>query len=273
MKWRCTWCGKPHESNDPPCDECGHNKFEEAVVRADEAPDDGTVDTGTTYVWRCENCGRDHVKNNPPCSRCHHHDLTKVEQTYDDVERDLETPSWFEVAKPYAPVLLVFGVIVALFATGIVSPSIIPGIGPPSMPDAPGEADGAAGLEFETTEAEVHALLEAEREESRTYDESLAAFAEYQNRGGVAIEYDGAQPDPVEPGDFGVECGGDLVGGPLVLSDVDLEEYADESALAEDVSSAVLDVVGDDAVSGSDAEGLDIHETPDGSLAVFYVAC
>ncbi|AXR78122.1 hypothetical protein [Natrarchaeobaculum sulfurireducens] len=272
MKWRCTWCGKPHESNDPPCDECGHNKFEEAVVRTGDEPEPKTVDTGTTYVWRCESCGRDHVKNNPPCSRCHHHDLKKVEQTYDDVERDLETPGWLEVARPYLPVFVVVGLVFALFATGIVSPSIIPGIGSPSPPDAPGEGSEVAGLDLETVEPEVHAQLEAERDESRTYDERLAAFAEYQNRVNVIVEHDDGQPDPVSPDEFGVECDGDLVGGPFVF-EIDPTAYDDEADLAGDVATELLEATGDELRTGHSSEGLDLHVTPDGTIAVFYVAC
>ncbi|MEF8830385.1 MAG: hypothetical protein V5A23_02475, partial [Halobacteriales archaeon] len=64
MKYRCEWCGKPHERNDPPCDNCGHHSFERAVVpkAPEEAPEE--------YVWVCPECGRVHPRNSPPCSRC-----------------------------------------------------------------------------------------------------------------------------------------------------------------------------------------------------------
>ena len=64
MEWRCEWCGKPHEENDPPCDECGHGSFERAVVPT------GPEGDGETLLWICPECGREHVRNNPPCSRC-----------------------------------------------------------------------------------------------------------------------------------------------------------------------------------------------------------
>lgn len=291
MKWRCTWCGKPHESNDPPCDSCGHNVFEEAVVRADESddstvdstvdelqdidPETGTVETGTTYVWRCQDCGRDHVKFNPPCSRCGNHDLEKTEQHYDDVEHDLDTPSWLEVAKPYLPVFAVVGIVFALFATGIVSPSIIPGLGPPSAPDAPGDDAAAAGLEFETVETEVYAQLEAERSEPRTADAGLADFAEYFNRLNVAAEYGTAdqQPELVEPADFGVSCTAEPSGGPLSLENHDPTAYDDEADLADAIATAILEAYDDETTSGAELEGLDIHETPEESLSVFYATC
>jgi len=63
MKWRCEWCGKPHEENDPPCGNCGHGTFERAVVQQANEQD-------STTVWVCTDCGREHTKHSPPCSRC-----------------------------------------------------------------------------------------------------------------------------------------------------------------------------------------------------------
>lgn len=73
MKWRCDWCGKPHERNDPPCDNCGHHSFERAVVPS--VPDDG----GGPIEWVCTECGRSHPRHSPPCSRCGHTTLEKRE--------------------------------------------------------------------------------------------------------------------------------------------------------------------------------------------------
>ncbi|WP_049925007.1 hypothetical protein [Halopiger goleimassiliensis] len=275
MKWRCTWCGKPHAENDPPCDNCGHNTFEKAVVRADEAAtDDGTVDTGTTYVWRCQHCGRDHVKFTPPCSRCGNHDLEKIEQTYDDVERDLDTPSWFEVAKPYLPVIAVVGLVVALFATGIVPPSILPGVGAPSPPDASGNPVEAAGLDLEATETVIHDRLETKREsESRSYDDDLAAYAEYRNRALVAAEFDGERVEGASPDEFGVDCSGSVTAQSVVFPGVDLEAIDDEAALADAVATGLATNV-EAATTGRYAlEGVDLHETPDETLAATYATC
>ncbi|APW99031.1 hypothetical protein CHINAEXTREME_15175 [Halobiforma lacisalsi AJ5] len=273
MKWRCTWCGKPHEENDPPCDNCGHNKFERAIVREGD-PDDRqsteTVDTGTTYVWECPNCGREHVRNNPPCSRCGNPELEKTEQTYDDVERELDTPGWFEVARPYLPVFAVVGVVVLLFVTGIVPPEILPGIGAPEPPEASGNGSVAGGLDLEATEGEIHERLEADRQGSRSYDESLAAFAEYQNRGFVAMEYDDAQPEPVSPDEFGVECAVDLSGDRIALSGPD--EYENEGELADTVAEQLLAASDVSTADGPAAEGVDVHAV-EGTIYVTYVAC
>ncbi|TYT61147.1 hypothetical protein [Natrialba swarupiae] len=281
MKWRCSWCGKPHEENDPPCDSCGHNSFEKAVVRADEKPASSsgkTVDTGTTYVWRCTDCGRDHVRNNPPCSRCHNHDLEKIEQTYDDVDDELETPSWLEVAKPYIPAFAVIGVVALLFATGIIPASILPGIGAPSPPDAPGEGADAAGIDLEATEGEIHERLEAERAaidaDSRAYDDGLAGYAEYMNRAFVMIDYEDERPDGVQPDDFGAECATRPTGGQLPLADGPISAFDDEGALAEAVADGLLESeIGDAVRTGSDSEGVDLHVGPDGDVYVYYVAC
>ncbi|WP_339103693.1 hypothetical protein [Haloterrigena salinisoli] len=291
MKWRCTWCGKPHAENDPPCDNCGHNTFEKAIVRegeeegnageqattasSDPAVDTGvteteTVDTGTTYVWRCRDCGRDHVKYNPPCSRCGNHDLEKIKQTYDDVDGELQTSSWLEVAKPYAPILAVIVVVAALFATGVVPLSVIPGVGAPSPPDAPGEGSQAAGIDLEATEGEIHDRLEDARESTRSYDDGLAAYAEYNNRAYVANQYDGTQSEGVEPGDFGTDCGNTVVSGQVTPA-LSIDDYDDEAALADDVASGLGT---NDAVTAPEyeREGLDLHVV-EGSIYVHYAAC
>ena len=89
MKWRCGWCGKPQERNDPPCDNCGHHAFEKAVVPL--APESGTGPT----VWVCESCGRSHPRNRPPCSRCGHTKLKKeVQSREDDFDTEPETEPW-----------------------------------------------------------------------------------------------------------------------------------------------------------------------------------
>ncbi len=277
MKWRCTWCGKPHETNDPPCDNCGHGSFERAVVRE---PDPETVDTGPTYVWTCTDCGRDHVKNSPPCSRCGNPTLEKREQEYADVERDLETPSWLEVARPYAPIIAVLAVVIGLFATGIVPPSILPGIGTPTPPDAPGDGEVAAGLDLETVETEIYDRLEDERRAegapTRTYDEGLAAFAEYRNRQVVVANVEEREPDdPPELSDFDTTCSGAIVlGSPQVIVD-DLDAYENESELAADVASGLLENrdYRTEALADRDAEAVDVHVGPDDEVFVTYVAC
>jgi uncharacterized OB-fold protein len=81
MEWRCEWCGKPHEENDPPCDNCGHGKFERAVVRQGSSGN-----ANSTVVWVCTDCGREHTKHSPPCSRCNNSTLERQEKTISDDE-------------------------------------------------------------------------------------------------------------------------------------------------------------------------------------------
>jgi ribosomal protein L37E len=80
MRWRCEWCGKPHEENDPPCDNCGHGKFEEAVVQQAGAGDG----QDSMLVWVCTACGREHAKNSPPCSRCNNATFERREKVVTD---------------------------------------------------------------------------------------------------------------------------------------------------------------------------------------------
>ncbi|MDF9746671.1 hypothetical protein [Natrinema salsiterrestre] len=286
MKWRCTRCGKPHAEDDPPCDECGHNAFEKAIVRVDdrEAQSDagsesipsGTVETGPAFVWACTNCGREHVRNTPPCSRCGNPDLERIEQTYEGLERDLDTPTWFEVSKPYLPVFAGIAVVIALFATGIVPPSILPGIGPPSPPDAPGEGIEAGGLDLGDTEALIHQRLEDEREpsESRTYDDGLAAYAEYRNRYLVASEFADEAPEGANPDAFDHQCGDTRPQeGLAVLSGVSVGEYGDEEEFADDIVAELLSRYDDGIRTGFDREGVDVHVAPNGDIYVFYATC
>ena len=275
MKWRCTWCGKPHEENDPPCDNCGHNKFEEAVVRDESggAGETGTVDTGTQYLWICADCGRQHMRNNPPCSRCGSHDLEKTEQDYEDVERELETPSWFEVAKPYLPAFAVIGIVALLFATGIVPPSILPGIGPPPMPDAPGNASEASGIDLEAAEAEIHERLQNERnaDARREYDDALAAAAEYRNRELVAVQYADAERSRVSLDDFGAECTTDLAGARPTL-ETDVDEFDDKSDLATEAAASIAAEEPAALEAGYAGDGIDVHVV-DGTVYVAYLTC
>jgi len=82
MEWRCEWCGKPHEENDPPCDNCGHGSFEKAVVRRTDLSESDAE--ASTVVWVCTECGREHTRNSPPCSRCNNATLEREKKTLSD---------------------------------------------------------------------------------------------------------------------------------------------------------------------------------------------
>ncbi|ADD07126.1 uncharacterized protein Nmag_3576 [Natrialba magadii ATCC 43099] len=281
MKWRCTWCGKPHAENDPPCDSCGHNTFEEAVVRQDEAVQSDqstiqTVDTGTTYIWVCSNCGRQHVKNNPPCARCGEHDLEKTEQNYDELENELQTPSWFEVAKPYLPVFAIIGIVLLLFGTGIISPSIIPGIGSPTPPEAPGNSTEAAGIDLDAVESQVVDQLAVERADgSPTTDDALMAYATYHNRVYIEDEYGDGSHSAEHPNEFDVSCQTDLVSTPLSPFEDDINDYADagEEQLVADVTEVLVELESVTEEYDVASDGFDLHVAPDGTIYVFYAAC
>lgn len=106
MKYRCEWCGKPHERNDPPCDNCGHHSFERAVVP--KSPEE----TPEEYVWVCPECGRVHPRNSPPCSRCGHMQLEKRSQDYLD-PGEVGGGTWQDAVE-WWQVGLVLAVVVAL---------------------------------------------------------------------------------------------------------------------------------------------------------------
>lgn len=270
MSWRCTWCGTEHETDDPPCDSCGHNAF----APVDE--DLETVDTGTQYVWVCPNCGREHVRNNPPCSRCGNSSLEQTEPDYADVERDLDVPGWTEVARPYAPVLVVLVLVVALFATGIVPLSALPGIGESTVPDAPGDGVEAAGIDLERTEGIVHDRLDAERGEAaaRDYDDGLAGIAEYENRRLVVEAYADDVVDPVGVDEFDHDCGDSRPAAVAIEGlEASIDGYDDEVALATAIETRLLEEADELATGQYDGEGLDVHVGPDGDVYVVYAVC
>jgi len=132
MEWRCEWCGKPHEEDDPPCDNCGHGKFEKAVVRqTDLAGEEGPE---TTLVWVCTDCGREHPKNAPPCSRCGNTKLEKQRQRVDD--NDLSAPGYLDLVTPrYLAAVGVTLVVAAVFVLGVAGVVDLPGFGQGGVPD------------------------------------------------------------------------------------------------------------------------------------------
>ncbi|GAB7017549.1 hypothetical protein [Halostagnicola bangensis] len=282
MTWRCAWCDEPHESNDPPCDSCGYNSFNRGE---DAEADDGTVDTAPTYVWTCTNCGREHMRNSPPCARCGNHTLEKTRQTFEDVDNDLEVPGWLEVAKPYSPVIVVIALVVALFATGIVPLSVLPGVGT----DLPGEDTEAEGIDLEETALLVHERLTAEQEatgeaetdgggeldEPLAYDDGLEEFATAENQRLVVDAYtDDDGGERANPAEFDLTCEQEPRGYQL-LADSSIEEYETESELADDVADELLERMETQDIERPefDAEGIDIHVGPDGSILVLYTAC
>jgi rRNA maturation endonuclease Nob1 len=108
MKWRCEWCGKPHERNAPPCDNCGHHSLERAVVP--KAPEEGQEE----YVWVCPECGRDHPRNSPPCSRCGNMQLEQRPLDYLD-PGDVGGGDWTDAVEWWHGALAVTALVLAFY--------------------------------------------------------------------------------------------------------------------------------------------------------------
>ncbi|MFT4921281.1 MAG: hypothetical protein ACI8XM_000478 [Haloarculaceae archaeon] len=278
MEWRCEWCGKPHEENDPPCDNCGHGTFEEAVVRQTD-PNEG-AGPDETVVWVCTECGRTHTKHAPPCSRCQNNKLVREVQSVD--ESELTAPGYLDLLTPkyLAGFVLVLG-LAAVFVLGVTGIVYVPGLSPglPSVSDVPGEADTASGLSLSDVEASYLAGLNDRRADAglvaleRTEDiDAVAAFA---NQRIVKADYaDGQPPDQQTMSDaFPGECRSDGV----VPSFVRLEagsgtDVADsEDALAQAlIERRVSDGIGEE---GRSITGLDVHVAPDGVTYLTQFTC
>jgi len=151
MDWRCEWCEKPHEENDPPCDNCGHGTFEKAVTQVNHEVVPGGV------VWVCQNCGRTHQRNSPPCKRCGGVDFERRDEGPETDPLDEINTRWLDVIElkyvaGYAAVALLLGTLL-LSAFGVIT---LPGVGtatePPSVPDAPGSATTVGELSLADTE-------------------------------------------------------------------------------------------------------------------------
>lgn len=64
MEWRCANCGRPQPTEDPPCEGCGHDEFEPAVVR---------------LRWECTACGTRNAERDSPCRDCGLSEYVEVE--------------------------------------------------------------------------------------------------------------------------------------------------------------------------------------------------
>lgn len=272
MQWRCEWCGRTYDADDPPCDTCGHESFEPAD--GSESP----FDSGAT-VWVCADCGCEHVKNSPPCSRCGGHNLEQREAGAEDIDEELIAPGYLDVGKPYLLGIAAVVVIVGLALAGVIP---IPGVsGPPAPPEAPGDSDRANGLELSAVERSVHDRLTEERAEAGTaergYDDGggLDAFIEYATSHRVAEEYDpDYDGDPPDPADFDLACGSAPTLG-VVNTGLDVSEYDSETALGNAVAESMLseESFREVAVGEQEREAIAIHVAPDGAVYVGYIAC
>lgn len=272
MKWRCPQCGRPHAANDPPCGDCGHARFERAVVPA------GVESDGPTFQWVCPDCGKAQPKNAPPCSRCGCMSFERRSVDYVEEAPDSGLAGSFDGLLPVAGVAIVVIVGFALLALGVVS---LPGGAPPRVHDAPGQADAAAGIEFDAVEREVLARFDGVRADAGKppvrSDETFEAVAAFSNRRTVAEAYDGGRVEGSLDA-FDWSCS-----GPLTLYTVTpsterggvVGDYDSPGQLAAVVAAnyrrtpqareALLDAEG--------RVGVDVHAGPDGAVYVTTVLC
>lgn len=268
VKWRCTWCGREYDADDPPCETCGRETFE--PVEGDEAD---SAFEAESFVWVCENCGREHVKNPKICARCSHPSLAKRPANETDLSEELSTPGYLSVGWPYVLGAVAVIAVVVLALTGVLP---VPGVGgPPAPPEAPGEATQAAGLELETVEAATLERFDAERGAERGRDQGLNELVTYLVRHEVATaydpEYDEELPDLRA---FDPNCGTEL-GGDVIELGLSPAAFDDEAALGDAIAAALLEDPGFEAVITGDAgvEAVTVHATPDDTLTVGYAAC
>ncbi|MEF8908335.1 MAG: hypothetical protein V5A13_10770, partial [Haloarculaceae archaeon] len=264
-------CGKPHEEDDPPCDNCGHGSFERAVVPV--ANDDESLGS-EAKVWVCTSCGREHTKHNPPCSRCGHADLELQRQEINDSE--LEVPGYFDLLTPrYILGLAVVLVVAGVFVLGVTGAVDIPGFGGgvPEVSDVPGNAAAAGNVSFEDAEAAYLAGLNDARESasatalSRNGD--LGAVATFLNQ--KRVKEEGVSREERDRVQSALE--GACETSPSVITASVLPDSLDSaSALADAlVASSVRDGEAD-AVEGT-RTGIDLHATPDGRVYLLQVVC
>jgi uncharacterized OB-fold protein len=271
VKWRCEWCGREYDADDPPCETCGHETFEQATG-PDSAFDSGSL------VWVCTNCGREHVKHSPPCSRCGNHSLEK--RTTDDTDRidDISSPSYLAVGKPYLVGVAVVIGLVALVVTGVVP---FPGFGgPPTPPDAPGDPDRSAGLDLRSVETALHERFETERQTTEAAERAFGgsgtdAYVAYLTRHRVAQQYDSTYDGSVPDSEaFDLRCGSRPTLGVVTVT-VDIETFDDEPALADALAEELLADGGfrEAVLSERENEAITVHVAPDGTVFVGYIAC
>ncbi len=289
MEWRCKWCGKPQAENDPPCDNCGHGRFEKAVVQV--GPD--STDDTNPVVWACTECGREHQKHSPPCSRCGNAQLEQREVDYSDVD-DVGTTGWLDILdRKYAAGFAFVGVLGLVLGLGMVGVIDLPGVGgPPSPPDAPGENETAYGLSLADTEGAFVGSVNTRRENADVgaieYGKTVDEMATYYNKRVVESRYAEADPPTrAELDSFDPPCG-DSSEFALHHEELDPPDhnitttenrrtatrlYA--TGLAMNFVDSADQSFGDPLIEdrGVLAMGVDIHADPEGNFHVTVVYC
>ena len=282
MEWRCEWCGKPHEENDPPCDNCGHGTYERAVTQVNHEVVEGEP------VWVCQDCGREHVKNSPPCKRCGGSDFERRFGPPETDPVDEIGTGWLDVieAKYVVGYLAVAALLALILLTtlGVVS---LPGLGtatsgpPPAVPAAPGSATTASGLDLAATEDAYVSVLNDRRTAagvaSLGRNETADTAAAYYNKARVASQYDdGDAPSREALSRFPLACERPTVVSYVVAYDrtpQSVSDFPDERALATDLLDSYFERGAPFRAAETGTVGVDVHVAPDGRVFVTYVVC
>ena len=236
MKWRCAWCGREHDSDDPPCETCGHETFEPASDSAGSAFDSGSL------VWVCTDCGREHVKHSYLAG---------------------------SIVVIGLVALVVTGVVPFPGLGGPPSPPDAPGDSQQSAGLELRVVETELHERFETEREQAGAS------ERAFGGDNTDVYIEFRTRHRVAeqhdTDYDGSIPDT---GAFDLRCGSQPRLGILTPA-VDIDAFDDESSFVDALASELLtddsfrDAVLDDAAS----EGITVHVAPDGTVFIGYMAC
>jgi len=272
-KWRCAWCDKPHDRNDPPCDNCGHHKFEKAVVPV--APED--PDHQREPVWVCPECGRVHQKNSPPCSRCGNAELERTIPDEADYADELGGTSYLDLLNARYAV----GLVVALVAGSVLLLAALGVVTLPGMSDVPGSATEYRGVDLGETEAAFVTELNDRRVEASLPEyggnEDIFAAARLYNQGWVSeLAGTGSRPSDQRLGSvLDGTCGGEVAGLTAFAASFDEGDAALDSPGA--LGSALVDEYTAETDGFAEPEnrllGVDAHAGPDGGVFVTVVVC
>lgn len=273
MKWRCPQCGKPHERNDPPCENCGHHKFERAVVPTASGDEDREQ-----FVWACSKCGRHHQRNNPPCSRCGNPDFEKKPLEYDDFDPG-DTKGYRElIGRQEVGLSVVVVVLIGVGLLGFFGVVNIPGItpqGPPTVEEVPGDSDRIDSVALSDVEREMLTDIDQRREgQSLRRDDGLDQMATYHVRLTAKALIQNEQPD-TEREDyerFETPCDGlpNFSFGQTIVSGTG-------EATATSIADGLSLRTGSDTMAPTEsrfsAVGIGSHAGPDGTVYVVVLYC
>lgn len=265
MEWMCSWCGAPHEENDPPCEHCGHGQFETSYVRRSAAAEE---DATATTQWVCTSCERAHPKHSPPCSRCGNMDLEQ--RTIEVDPSELSPGSFLDLASRGHLALFAVALLgAAVLGLGVLGVADLPGLGigndGPDLPDAPGNATAVDGLDLATVEDDYLATIDGERSGSRLgRTDALDDLATFYNRWRVRSD-DGGGAIPMEEVHERVPqaCQPQVY---LYTFEVRPEAYEPAAAPGELAARRTLERRAELATVSAARTGVDVHAAPDGRL-------